>query len=79
MFTEGCEEGGGLGRTSIVLPHASVNDLMRFDRDRFTAVFGDRPRARMLLEASTASEWVARHLESLGHEVIVADPNVAPV
>ena len=35
-------------------------------RERFTAVFGDRPRARILLEASTESEWVARHLESLG-------------
>ena len=48
-------------------------------RDRLTAVFGDRPRARILLEASTESEWVARHLESLGHEVIVADPNFAPM
>ncbi|MCE2903228.1 MAG: transposase [Gemmatimonadetes bacterium] len=48
-------------------------------RDRFTAVFGERPRARILLEASTESEWVARHLESLGHEVIVADPNYAPM
>ena len=47
--------------------------------ERFTAVFGTRPRARMLLEASTESEWVARHLESLGHEVIVADPNYAPM
>jgi transposase len=33
----------------------------------------------MLLEASTESEWVARHLELLGHEVIVADPNFAPM
>ena len=48
-------------------------------RDRLTAVFGERPRARILLEASTESEWVARHLESLGHEVIVADPNYAPM
>ena len=31
--------------------------------DRLTAVFGDRPRARILLEASTESEWVVRHLE----------------
>lgn len=46
-------------------------------RERFTAVLGDRPRARILLAASTESEWVARHLESLGHEVIVADPNFA--
>ena len=29
--------------------------------ERFTAVFGTRPRARILLEASTESEWVARH------------------
>ncbi|MGH2602993.1 MAG: IS110 family transposase, partial [Dehalococcoidia bacterium] len=48
-------------------------------RERFTAVLGSRPRARILLEASTESEWVARHLESLGHEVIVADPNCAPM
>ena len=31
-------------------------------RERFTAVFGERPPARILLEASTESEWVARHL-----------------
>jgi hypothetical protein len=31
------------------------------------------------VEASTESEWVARHLESLGHEVVVADPNFAPM
>lgn len=48
-------------------------------RERFTAVLGELPRACILLEASTESEWVARHLESLGHEVIVADPNFAPM
>ena len=48
-------------------------------RERFTAVLGHRPRARILLEASTESEWVACHLETLGHEVIVADPNFAPM
>ncbi len=37
-------------------------------RERFTAVLGGRSRARILLEASTESEWVARLLESLGHE-----------
>jgi transposase len=45
----------------------------------FAAVLGDRPRACILLEASTESEWVARCLEQLGHEVIVADPNFAPM
>jgi len=48
-------------------------------RDRFTAVLGSRAPARILVEASTESEWVARHLESLGHEVVVADPNFAPM
>jgi transposase len=44
-------------------------------RERFTAVFWGRARMRILIEASTESEWVAQHLESLGHDVIVADPN----
>jgi transposase len=40
-------------------------------------LFGARSRARILIEASTESEWVARCLEELGHEVVVADPNFA--
>lgn len=44
-------------------------------RERFTAVFCSRERMRIVIEASTESEWVAQHLESLGHEVVVADPN----
>jgi len=44
-------------------------------RERLTSVFWGRPRMRILLEAATESEWVAQHLETLGHEVIVADPN----
>lgn len=51
----------------------------RTERESLTAFFDGRPRARVLLEAATESEWVARHLESLGHEVIVADPNFAPM
>jgi len=48
-------------------------------RHRFAVMFGTRPRARIVLEASTESEWVAQCLEELGHEVIVADPNYAPM
>ena len=53
----------------------------KFDttRTELTRVFGGRSRARLLIESSTDSEWVAQHLESLGHEVIVADPNYAPM
>jgi transposase len=45
--------------------------------DQFAAMFGGRDRLRILLEASTESEWVATCLEGLGHEVVVADPNFA--
>ena len=48
-------------------------------RQHFTKWFAGRARARVLLEASTESEWVAQTLEGLGHEVIVADPNYAPM
>jgi hypothetical protein len=48
-------------------------------RERLTAVFGGRPGMRILVEASTESEWVAQHLETLGREVIVADPNFTPM
>jgi len=56
-----------------------IEKRIRTDRDRFAAVLGLRPRARILIEASTESEWVARCLEAHGHEVVVADPNYAPM
>ncbi len=46
-------------------------------RSALTTTFGPRARLRILLESSTESEWVAQHLETLGHEVIVADPGYA--
>jgi transposase len=45
--------------------------------EKVAELLGKRPKARVLLEASTESEWVARCLEELGHEVVVADPNFA--
>jgi transposase len=56
-----------------------IERRVRSEPERFAVVLGDRPRARILIEASTDSEWVARCLEALGHEVIVADPNFAPM
>src|SRR6185503_15492998 len=47
--------------------------------DRLRAVFADRAPLRILLETGTESEWVAQTLEAAGHEVIVADPNYAPM
>lgn len=53
----------------------------RIDSSRadFTRVFGGRAPMRVLLESSTDSEWVAQHLEALGHDVIVADPSYLPM
>jgi transposase len=52
---------------------------IRTERKRLQDVFGNRPKARILIEASTESEWIACCLEELGHDVIVADPNFAPM
>lgn len=54
-----------------------IEQRIRTDRGRLAAVFGSRPRCRILIEAMSESEWVAQCLESLGHEVVVADPNFA--
>jgi transposase len=52
---------------------------IRTDRATLEQVFGGRAPMQVLMEAGTESEWVAQCLESLGHKVIVADPNFAPM
>ena len=56
-----------------------IDQRIATTRERLTHVFWGRPRTRILVEASTESEWVAQHLEQIGHEVIVADPNYGPM
>lgn len=56
-----------------------IEHRVRTEAGRFAEVLGPRPRARIVIESATESEWVARCLERLGHEVIVADPNFAPM
>ncbi len=65
----------------IVLQDGTVVLERRCDTTRaeLTRVFGARAAMRIVLESGTESEWVAQHLESLGHEVIVVDPNYAPM
>jgi transposase len=41
-------------------------------------VLGPLPPATVLLEASTESEWVVRHLEALGNTAIVTDSSYVP-
>jgi transposase len=47
--------------------------------ERLVSVFRGHGPMRILLETGTESEWVAQALETVGHEVIVADPNYAPM
>lgn len=48
-------------------------------RERLVKAFEGLGPMRILLESGTESEWVAQALEATGHEVIVADPNYAPM
>src|SRR5438270_7225374 len=43
-------------------------------REALEEEFAKYKRSRVLIEASTSSEWVARALEKIGLEVIVANP-----
>ena len=56
-----------------------VERRIRTNREQISELFEQRPPARILIETSTESEWVARHLEGLGHEVVIADTNFAPM
>ncbi|QRK12972.1 transposase [Archangium violaceum] len=56
-----------------------LEQRVRTQRERLGELLSKRSKARVLLEASTESEWVARCLEEMGHEVVVADPNFAPM
>jgi len=58
-----------------------VEKRIKTDRAKFAEVLPKLapPGSRILLEASTESAWVAPFLRELGYEVIVADPNYAPM
>ena len=48
-------------------------------REQLVKAFEGHGPMRILVEASTESEWVAQALEAVGHEVVVADPNYGPM
>lgn len=56
-----------------------IDRRIRTERTHLQDFFCGRPRMRILMEAGTESEWIARCIEATGHEVIVADPNYAPM
>src|SRR3954465_1742293 len=74
--------GFGLGKVSsqvciITEDGELIERRIKTEREHISELLGSRPLARILIESGTESEWVARHLEALGHEVVVADPNFA--
>lgn len=64
-----------IDETGQVLRHQRVATTV----ERLQAVFASYGPLRIVLESGTESEWVAQALEAAGHEVIVADPNFAPM
>lgn len=54
-----------------------IERRIKTDHEHIFELLGTRPPARILIESSTESEWVARYLEELGHDVVVADPSFA--
>jgi len=56
-----------------------IERRIRTNREQMAKLLGNRTLARILIESSTESEWVARFLEELGHQVIGADPGFAPM
>jgi transposase len=58
-----------------VLRHRKVKTT----REQLAKAFEGHGPMRILVEASTESEWVAQALEDAGHEVVVADPNYGPM
>src|SRR5262245_57366648 len=48
-------------------------------REELVRAFEGQGPMRILVEASTESEWVAQTLEAAGHAVVVADPNYGPM
>lgn len=56
-----------------------IERRIKTDREHLEKLLGNRTSARILIESSTVSEWVARFLEHLGHEVVVANPGFAPM
>jgi len=80
MTHSGIDLGRRMSQICILKQDGEVIERrVRTERDRFAAAFKAHPGARILIEAGTESEWVARCLEELGHQVIVADPNYAPM
>jgi transposase len=73
----------GKSKSHVVVEDESGNVIfnkkINTKRADLIDVFRRFSECKILMEASTSSEWVARLLEGMGNEVIVADPNFGPM
>ena len=81
MFIVGLDLGKRKSQACVGTEDGKVVVEKRIDttRDSLTEFFSKYQPVRVLVEASTGAEWVARHLESLSVEVIVGDPRFGPM
>jgi transposase len=56
-----------------------IERRIKTDREHISELLAHRAPARVVIESSTESEWVARYFEEIGLEVVVADPNFSPM
>ena len=80
LLTVGVDTGDRNSRYCIVNPLGNVETegSLATTKTGFNALFAQLPPTFVVIEAGTHSPWISRHLESLGHQVCVANPrNVA--
>jgi transposase len=75
--TIGIDLGDGSSAVCVVDAAGEVvrRDAVRTEEAILRRWFGGWERARVVIEAGTHSPWVSRLIESLGHEVVVANPS----
>jgi hypothetical protein len=70
MDHAGMDLGKGESQIAIITDEGELIDRrIRTERHRLVEMFGRRAPAKILMEASTESEWVVRCLEELGPRV----------
>lgn len=76
MFIVGFDLGKRKSQICVTDEDGKVLAELRINtkKDDITSAFARFAKARVLIEASTSSQWVTRHLELIGCEVIVGDP-----
>lgn len=79
-LTIGVDTGDRNSRYCIVNPLGNIETQgsLATAKTGFNSLFAQLPPTFVVIEAGTHSPWISRHLESLGHQVCVANPrNVA--